>query len=396
MDGITKKIKHSLIRPMHLLFPQDKINLSKLMAKEKTSKKEMSIKQHHQITKRISNIFDLYLLREFKKRDDADTLLFLYKKFLKRRVGKEHLFPTLVYIASKLFEVETDAKYSNLMPLMTMAEMTMWWSYGIDWIIDQENMEFPKEVPEVLIASQYLLSEFTYFDLQLSGAILNSYSILLRGVMESFWVDGIDLRITKYQQLQDSQRFWKLYNIRNTKSIAGLLSPFCFELVSQYFRCNVQKETLSRIVKMMTRFGACVQIINDVSDLMMPNPIITSTEKRPVKDYFVDIRDDRLTYPIWLLLNNSKRDNRQLFLKIIKSAKNKKYNKGFEEKVFNYIKEKGIMEEIISFLKKEEKHMRKEIKKLNIKNHGTDLLKILSAMITHNKFLVQIKKDYTL
>jgi len=381
---------------MHLLFPQDKINLSKLMAKEKTSKKEMSIKQHHQITKRISNIFDLYLLREFKKRDDADTLLFLYKKFLKRRVGKEHLFPTLVYIASKLFEVETDAKYSNLMPLMTMAEMTMWWSYGIDWIIDQENMEFPKEVPEVLIASQYLLSEFTYFDLQLSGAILNSYSILLRGVMESFWVDGIDLRITKYQQLQDSQRFWKLYNIRNTKSIAGLLSPFCFELVSQYFRCNVQKETLSRIVKMMTRFGACVQIINDVSDLMMPNPIITSTEKRPVKDYFVDIRDDRLTYPIWLLLNNSKRDNRQLFLKIIKSAKNKKYNKGFEEKVFNYIKEKGIMEEIISFLKKEEKHMRKEIKKLNIKNHGTDLLKILSAMITHNKFLVQIKKDYTL
>jgi len=366
-----------------------------IMLKEKAFRK-ISIKQHHQITRRISNAFDLYLLREFEKRDDADTLLFLYKKFLKRRTGKEHLFPTLVYIASELFEIKTDNKYSNLMPLMTMTEMAMWWSYGLDWIIDQENMESSKEIPEVLIASQYLFSEFTNFDLQLSGPILNSYIILLRKVMESFWVDGAELRITKYQKLKDPQRFWKLYNIRNMKSIAGVLSPFCFELVSQYFGCNVPKEKLSRIVKMMTRFGACVQIINDVSDLMIPNPDITSTEKRPVKDYFVDIRDDRLTYPIWLLLNNTKRDNRRLFLEIIKSAKNKKYNKGFEKKVFNYVKEKSVMKEIISFLKQEEKKMRKEIKRLNIKNHGTDLLKIISAMIAHNKFIVQIKKDYAL
>jgi len=358
--------------------------------------KKISIKQYHQVTKGLSKEFDSYILREFKKRDDADTLLFLYKKFLKRRMGKEHLFPILAYIASELFEVKTDNKYSNLMPLMTMTEMTMWWSYGLDWIIDQENMKFPDEVPEVLIASQYCFSEFTNFNLELSNSILNSYILLLRRVMESFWVDGSELKITNYQKFQDPKKFWKLYNIRNMKSIAGVLSPFCFELIAQYFKCNVPKEDLSKIVKMMTRFGACVQIINDVSDLMIPNPTITSTEKRPVKDYFVDIRDNRLTYPIWLLLNNSKKDNRQLFLEIIKSAKNKKYNKGFEKKVFSYIKKKDIMEEIISSLKSEEKHMRKEIDKLNIKNQGIDLLKILSVMITHNKFLVQIKRDYGL
>jgi geranylgeranyl pyrophosphate synthase len=362
----------------------------------KTLNKAMSLKQYHQITRKISKKFDLYLLREFKKRDDANVLLYLYRKFLKRRTGKEHLFPNLVYIASELFEVKTDDNYSNLMPLMTMAEMTMWWSYGLDWIIDQENMKFPEEIPEVLIASQYLLSEFTNFNLQLSDSILNSYIMLLRRVMESFWVDSTELKINNYLKLQNPSRFWKLYNIRNMKSIAGVLSPFCFELVSQYFRCEVSKETLSRIIKMMTRFGACVQIINDVSDLMIPSSTITSAEKRPVKDYFADIKDNRLTYPIWLLLNNSKKDNPRLYKEIIESAKNKRYRKGFQKRVFEYVKKKIIMNELISFLKREEKNMRKEIKKLNTKNRGTGLLKILSVMITHNKFLAQIKKDYEL
>lgn len=358
--------------------------------------KKISIKQYHQVTKKISSEFDSFLLRELKKRNDSDTLLFLYRKFLKKRRDKEHLFPTLVYLASELFGVKTDNEYSNLMPLMTMCELAMWWSYCLDWIIDKENMESPDEVPEVLIASQYLFSEFVYLNLNLSESILTSYILLLRNVMESFWVDGNDLKITNYQKLQDPRMFWKLYNIRNMKSIAGVLSPFCFELVHQYFRCDISKENLSRITKMMTRFGACVQIINDVSDLMIPNPTLTSAEKRPKKDYFADIRDNRLTYPVWLLLNNSKKDNHKLFLKIIKSAKNKKYNKGFEKEVFNYIKKKNLMNEIICFLKNEEKIMKKETNKLSIKNRGADLLKILSVMITHNKFLVQIKKDYGL
>ena len=151
---------------------------------------------------------------------------------------------------------------------------------------------------------------------------------------------------------------------------------------------------MKHIIKIQLEFGRALQINGDLSDFIIPNDKVATTEKRPKKDYFIDIRTDRLTYPSWLLLKHSEKDNPELHKEIIKSAKKRKYSKGFYEKVYNYIKKKEITQEVLNFIKYEEKRLLKEIDSLNINNEGRILWKCSILGLTKNKFAKQIKLDF--
>ena len=355
--------------------------------------KKLSIDEYHSIAKDVSKKLDNYLLAEFRKRKDADLLLFMYKKFIEKKTGKEHQRPMMVYIASQLFEVKTDKEYKNLLPLMAVTELAIWSAYALNWVTDgkNQNPKNPHEVMIDLVASQYLWTEILYFNLP--DHILRSFVEFFRKMMRSYILVETDLTITNYSNLENEKEFWKLYNIHGTQG-TGVLYSYCFQIVQQYFDLKISQDKMLRLDGMMQVFGRNLQIINDASDLMVPNLNLTTTEKRAVKDYFIDIRTNRLTYPIWLLLNATKKDDIKLHKDIIQSAKERVYKDKFIERVVEYIKKTQIMNEIYNFLRYEEKRMKKEIDKLKMENRGADLLKILSLIYSHNKFLDQIRKDY--
>lgn len=355
--------------------------------------KKLSVEEYHVIAKDVSKRIDVYLLAEFKKRKDADLLLFMYKKFIERKTGKEHQRPMMVYVASQLFEVKTDENYTNLLPLMAVTELAIWSAYALNWVTDGKNQD-PKNPHEVmidLVASQYLWTEILYFNLP--DQVIRSFIEFFRKMMRSYLLVETDLTITNYSNLENEKSFWKLYNIHGTQG-TGVLYSYCFQIVQQYFDVKIDAAKMLRLDNMMQIFGRNLQVINDTSDLMIPNKNLTTTEKRAIKDYFIDIRTNRLTYPIWLLLNGTKKDDPQLHQDIIDSARNRQYKDEFIERVVGYIKKTQLMNEIYSFLRKEEKRMKKEIDRLGMDNRGADLLKILSLIYTHNKFLDQMRKDY--
>jgi len=354
---------------------------------------KISVKSYHDTARDVSKKLDTFLLSEFQKRDNANLLLSMYRKFIERKMGKEHQRPMLVYIASQLFGLETDKNYSNLLPLMATTELAIWSAYALNWVTDGKNQESQNEVMIDLVASQYLWTEILF--LNLPDKVIRSYIEMFRKMMRSFLLVETDLTITNYDNLMDENKFWKAYNLHGTQG-TGILDSYCFQIVDQYFDLKIPSDKMQKLDRIIQVFGRNLQIINDTSDLMIPNPELTTSEKRPIKDYFVDIRTNRLTYPIWLLLNKSKKENLKLHEEILESAQKRQYRQGFMERVFSFIKESGLMNEIVSFLKKEEERMKKEVDSLGVKNRGSDLLKILSIVVAHNKFLVQIKKDYDL
>ena len=109
-----------------------------------------------------------------------------------------------------------------------------------------------------------------------------------------------------------------------------------------------------------------------------------------------------MTFVSWKMLRRSWYMNKELYSEILESAKNNKYKKGFYERVHIFLKNEKIIDSVIFYLKKEKYRMLKEIKTIenlfdqnnpNIKQ-GFAMWKISLNILTHNKFIKQLKIDY--
>jgi len=364
-------------------------------ANNKMKNKINFLEKFHEMNTKTSKDFDKYLVRELRKKQDFETVAQLYEKFLKLKLGAPHQRVGLVFIAAKFFGIDTEKHYEELLKLSAVPEILIWSEYAFNWVTDGKNNDSGTKLEENinLITSQYLLTEVINF---FPERMLKKYLALYRwGIFGCLTVER-DLRITNWKNMKDKTSFWRAYSKNHCIPDVGALYAYCFEIVRDYFNIKIDEKVMNHIIKIQLEFGRALQINGDLSDFIIPNDKVATTEKRPKKDYFIDIRTDRLTYPSWLLLKYSEKDNPKLHKEIINSAKNRKYEKGFYEKVYAYINEKSIAQEVLSFIKHEEKRLIKEINSLNINNEGSKLWKCSILGLTKNKFAKQIKLDYDL
>ena len=349
--------------------------------------------EFHAVSKQVSRIFDSYLITEIEKRGDSDLLKILYRKFLEPKKGKVHNRAMFVYIAAKFFDIPIDSDLKNILPLMVIPELSIWSNYALNWVTDEKNNVSGTKLEENIdiVASQYLLTEVLYF---LPDRMLRKYLEWYRRCMRGYISVEVDLTITNFERLENERDFWTAYNRNHCIADVGELYAYCFEMVDEYFMLKTPNKQMSKIRKIMLEFGATLQVNGDISDFIVPNDLISTTEKRPRKDYFIDIRTDRLTYPIWLLFKKCKTENPELFKEIKKVAKEKISSDEFYWRVHAYLKESGIIKEVLGYIRKQKNRLLREIDKLGIKNEGLKLWKAALLILTDNKFARQIKRDY--
>jgi len=350
---------------------------------------------YHQFSKDLSRKFDEFIVKEISQRVDSETLKLLYGKFFKKKIGTVHQRVSLVFIAAKFFGIDTEKNFDKLMRLAAVPEILIWSEYAFNWVTDGKNNDSGTKYEENinLISSQYLLTEVTNF---LPDRMLRRYLELYRwGIFGCLTVEK-DLRITNWENMKEEKAFWTAYSRNHCIPDVGALYAYCFEIVHDYFELNLDQKFLDKINKISFEFGRGLQVNGDLSDLIIPNEFIATTEKRPQKDYFIDIRTDRLTYPSWLLLTRAEKDDKQLFKAIVKSAEIRKYpNSKFYSRIHNSLRKYGIVDEVLSFLNKEKKRLMKEINKLVVNNAGAELWKSSIIVLVNNKFRKQIKGDYS-
>ncbi len=353
------------------------------------------LEKYHEFLNKVSKDFDKYLLDEIDKRKDSEILKKLYSKFLRLKLGISHQRVGWVFIAAKVFGIDIEKNYEELLRLSAVPEILIWSEYAFNWVTDgkQNDSETKLEENVQLITSQYLLTEATHF---LPSKMLKKYLELYRwGIFGCLTVEE-DLRITNWQNIKNWDVFWEKYSEEHAIPDVGALYGYCFELVKDYFEIKIDERIMKKIIKIGFDFGRDLQINGDISDFIIPNEKVHTTEKRPKKDYFIDIRTDRLTYPSWLLLKHAEKDNLELHNEIMESAKNRKYEKGFFEKIYKYLKEKKIVKEVLEFNKDEKKRLFEEINSLEINNEGTNFWKASILLLIKNKFAKALRLDYDL
>ncbi len=354
-----------------------------------------NLDRYHRYNKNLGRQFDEFIVEEIKSRPDFNTLQFLYQKFFKKKIGTAHQRVTQVFIAANVFGIDIKKYYQEILRLAAVPELLIWSEYAFNWVTDGKNNDSETKYEENinLIMSQYLLTEVTNF---LPEKMLKRYLELYRwGIYGCLTVEK-DLRITNWSAMRDEKIFWTTYSDNHCIPDVGALYAYCFELVRDYFNIQLDKVTTDSIYKIGIKFGRGIQINGDLSDFMIPNELVYTTEKRPQKDYFIDIRTDRLTYPTWLLLKFAESNDLKLFEEVINSAKHRSYSESFYFSVHQCIKEQKIVEKILTFLKSEKEKLVYEIEKLSLSKDGSDLWIGSMAILTNNKFQRQIKKDYGL
>ncbi|MFZ4648810.1 MAG: hypothetical protein ACOYMB_04270 [Patescibacteria group bacterium] len=355
-----------------------------------------NLDNYHLYNKELGKKFDDFIIREFKRRSDSETLEFLYQKFFKKKLGVAHQRVAQVFIAAKVFGIDTEKHSEELLRLSAVPELLIWSEYAFNWVTDGKNNDSETKYEDNinLITSQYLFTEVTNF---LPARMLRRYLELYRwGIFGCLTVEK-DLRITNWDAISNESVFWKAYSDNHCIPDVGALYAYCFELVSDYFEIKLDQKTADAIYKIGIYFGRGVQINGDLSDFMIPNNLVCTTEKRPQKDYFIDIRTDRLTYPTWLLLKFAEKNDRKLFKEVIRSAENRAYpDESFYFKVHRCLKKQGMIHKMLEFLKNEKERLSEEIADLKLNQEGTNLWLGSIEILVHNKFQRQIEKDYGL
>lgn len=355
-----------------------------------------NLDNYHLFNKDLGKKFDAFITEEINNRPECETLKFLYQKFFKKKLGTAHQRVTQVFIAAKLYGIDTEIHYDELMHLAAVPELLIWSEYAFNWVTDGKNNDSETKYEDNinLITSQYLFTEVTNF---LPDRMLKKYLELYRwGIYGCLTVER-DLRITNWPAICDEETFWDAYSDNHCIPDVGALYAYCFELVSDYFKIKLDKTISDAIFRIGVELGRGIQINGDLSDFMVPNDLVFTTEKRPQKDYFIDIRTDRLTYPTWLLLNYAEKNDQKLFSEVISSAENRAYpDQLFYFRVHKVMKDQGVIQKVLKFLKDEEVRLTANVKKLPLNPEGIALWIGSIAILTHNKFQRQIEKDYSL
>jgi len=356
--------------------------------------KSANLANYHLLSKTVSRAFDEFIMTELSKRPDSPLLQELYKKFFTKKLGTNHQRVTWVFIAAKYFDIDTDKHFQELLKLAAVPELLIWSEYAFNWVTDGKNNDSGTKYEDNmnLITCQYLLTEVVYF---IPERMLKRYLELYRWGIYGCLVVERDLLITNWENMRDKDIFWKAYSDNHCIPDVGALYGYCFELVHDYFKLGLDKKFLERIYQVGFEFGRGLQMNGDLSDFLVPNELVATTEKRAVKDYFIDIRTDRLTYPSWLLLTELEKEDSPLFNQIMTSAQKRTYpDENFYFYVHKALKKRNIVPQVIRFLRHEKKRLTGVIRNIGITNEGSELWKASIVLLVSNKFLRQIRQDY--
>lgn len=359
---------------------------------------KLNLNDFHSYSAYVSKKFDEFIINEIDSRNDSDVLKELYQKFIEKKIGTNHQRVTLVFAAAKYFGIDTEKHFEEILRLSAVPELLIWSEYAFNWVTDGKNNDSGSKFEDNinLITSQYLLTEVTNF---LPDRMLKRYLELYRWGIYGCLIVEKDLRITNWSNLQNFDYFWKLYSDNHCIPDVGALYAYCFELVYDYFEINLDLNLVYSLQEIGFHFGRGLQINGDISDFMIPNKNMATTEKRPEKDYFIDLRTNRITYPSWLLMDElQKSENKEdmvLLQEIISSAENRIYpNEYFYNKVYSALKKFDIVKKIYVYLRHEKERLIKVISSLGIENEGSQLLKLHMVVLNNNKFKKALLDDF--
>jgi len=342
-------------------------------------------------TARVVNLEIESCFLEYKKNKDFFRI---FELLLKKRLK----FPQLRPVISRLsFEIVGGKNWKRIAPILAAMEIHNMYLYFHNWIFDNKNSiwsgnlkEVRKKINDVIIAAA--ITREIYSDaidkINISPAKkLEIERNFRKSVKETYYGQFLDVNLTidKFKEFKSEKDFLKLYELKSKLQSGGFYSLSGYIGAILGGASKKQKEIIREICRLL---GTGLHISNDLGDFAPPQKT-KSTFGKAYQDQLADIRENRLTFPVFLVLKNGSQKEKDALLNMVDN-----YNPTEKElsEAIKAIHSTGTF----SYCKKYIRGYYEKAKKLLHENFEKtkerDLFSVMLSVIRSNKFLTELRK----
>jgi hypothetical protein len=210
---------------------------------------------------------------------------------------------------------------------MALPEIHIMAAYTTNWVMDNKNQDFDGINKLYLVLNELLISLPVLLlpkEIPNRGQIIDLFYYNNYRTALGYEVEINRLNLTNFKNIKTDKEYWKLANIRNFDAVGNLYS-YIIDIIDLGFELNMDLGLKEKMKLPAEQFRANVEVNGDLADFLIPNELCSTAEKRPKKDFFVDIKCNILTFATWKMLRRSSHINIELYNEILGSAKTGTY-----------------------------------------------------------------------
>ncbi len=298
------------------------------------------------------------------------TVVEVARALPKSRLGKPRLRGMLVKLG---YEIAGGNDWRKVAPLCASYELLNCSSYVINWIFDEKGGDKEKRDKDNLIIGGFQLRETAEKILRERGLedVVESLSRINRAIYRGQDLDLNVLTLDNLSQFSSYGDFMAYYQ-RRCHWLSGEFYGQC--LLNGSRISGNENQNLYDVGEIL---GSGLQVSNDLGDFALAERSVEVCEK-PYKDQLSDLRQGKLTLPVYLLATRTG---------ICESGL-----KGLPpDEAIKLLHSTGTFQTCLDYLKHQRKRAKKALYEVFEKSDVRDLLATTLVIIHSNKFITNIK-----
>ncbi len=355
---------------------------------------------YNKIETSIANLTTQGLLKALNKFDGKDKEV-LSDLFIKKIEKNKNFRPLVFYIGyclakGKLISIDelSEEEKSIISDITASIEAENIATYYINHYIDQKGDIKDKQDEKNRVLAGILsnttaqeIIENTNIDVEIKAELIRLINKIEMDIVKA-QIHEINVGIFKnIDSFENEEEFLKIY-FERCRKISGQFYGRSAEMGYIIGSRNVKEvDEKRKIEQFYTEMVTLLQYANDIGDYALPSMHSGTVEKNFYKDFGSDFKNQRLTYPNYLLLKRAvEQDEKEIMNDILSDGFNDESMKKFIE----LMKKHNIFQDCFKLLNSK---FNQEKKKLWLAN--SELRKLISSsviIVRSNKLLTTVKK----
>lgn len=334
----------------------------------------------------------LSYFENFGKRDPKFKAIFM--PILERRLKHSQLRAVITRLS---YELAGGEDWKKVVPLCAAMELQTMYLYLHNWIFDNKKAlwdgrlgEIRRKVEDVVISAavmrELIPSAISDADapIEVKTLIEKEFS---KSTVDVYYGQHLDINLTieKLDGFKSDEEFLRSYEYKS-----GLLTGNAYGL-SAYIGAIIggaNSDQMRAIRRISELFGTGVHVSNDLGDFAPPEQQETTFGKA-YQDQLADIREGRLTLPVYYVLRYGTRAERETLLNLVN---NHNPNMNQITDGCRAIHTSGSYVYCRKYIRRFFKDAKRELHKAFGKSHKRDMYSTMLSVIRTNKFLVGLRK----
>lgn len=333
---------------------------------------------------------DHYLQKEKETSAAVDKILAKYLSGMEKTTAyfptKRMGHPRLRDLSIRLgYELVGGKNWQETIPIAAAFELENCSSYVINWIFDEKGGPKTKsEINDLIIAGMRLreLADKVLRDAKLESFLVCIHDINFNGYAGQY-ADLNVIKVEHLSQYQNPDDFMKAYEER-CRQLTGIFYGHSLSAGSRLLG-----KPSPELYAIGERFGMALQAANDLGDFAIIHKGQAVLEK-PYQDQFSDLRQGKLTLPLYWALMRGTRNEKKVIKNLIGK---KKISLNEMKRVFRILERTKALDDCLDYLKSSRYATKKMLYDHFPKSSQRDQIAEMFRIIVSNKFTFAIKKS---